>query len=91
MYNVICQLVSVPQGIPPSPPPAGAIYTSSYTYNTVSKVYALLGTCYKAGNGAANRRAEEIREAGYTGKRAGESRGTTLKARGCRQANIGIN
>ena len=41
MYNVTCQMLPVP----PDPPFFfsfhGAIYTSSYTYNTVSTIYGL--------------------------------------------------
>lgn len=43
LRNVTCQLISVP----PDPPffsSRGAIYTSSYTYNTFSTIYGLLRT-----------------------------------------------
>ena len=40
MYNVTCQMISVPPG-PPFFSSHGAIYTSSYTYNTVSTIYGL--------------------------------------------------
>jgi hypothetical protein len=56
LRNVTCQMISVPPDPPPHISSRGAIYTSSYTYNTFSTIYGLFSTCYKARKGALNRR-----------------------------------
>jgi hypothetical protein len=88
----------VPNGFCPTGPPAllplpwGAIYTSSFTYNTISTAYGLLGALLwgKEGCSEHDRRTDKIEQSGLYGKEGRMVERNDVKAKGYRQANRGI-
>ena len=96
MYNVTCQMISVPPD-PPSFSSHGAVFTGSYTYNTVSTIYGFTwDMLYRVRKGSVTRQprqtsAIKIEQNGRYGKEGKMVEGNVLKAKGCRQVNREIN